>query len=198
MGEWVQDVLVGGGVGVLFLLVFAENLFPPIPSELILPLAGFLVSRGDIEFSAAVLAATAGSLLGAAVLYALGRFGGRPLLLRYGRILRLTDDRIDSAEGWFDDYGSKVVFFGRMVPGVRSVVSVPAGLARMPVAGFAALTVAGSAIWNTALIGAGWVLGDNWERATDLVDGAGWLLLGAAALSLVVWLAVRARSRNRA
>src|SRR5688572_31374743 len=107
----------------------------------------------------AVLAATIGSLFGALLLYAFGRLGGRPLLLRYGRWLRLDEARLDKADEWFDTHGGKIVFFGRLVPGVRSVVSIPAGLSEMPLGRFMLLTTAGSAIWNFALIGAGWALG---------------------------------------
>ena len=195
MDGWVHDLLVGGGVTVLFLLVLAENLFPPIPSEVVLPLAGFLVSRGELGFATAVLAATAGSLVGALVLYALGRLGGRPLLLRHGRLLHLTEDRIDRGQAWFERHGPKIVFFGRMIPGVRSVVSVPAGLAKMSAGWFVVLTAAGSALWNIALIGAGWALGDNWERVTQLVDDVGGILIGVAILAIATWIVIRIRRR---
>ena len=195
MDGWVHDLLVGGGVTVLFLLVLAENLFPPIPSEVVLPLAGFLVSRGELGFMTAVVAATAGSVAGALVLYALGRLGGRPLLLRHGRVLHLTEDRIDRAQAWFERHGPKVVFFGRMIPGVRSVVSVPAGLAKMSAGWFVVLTAAGSALWNLALIGAGWALGDNWESVTQLVDDVGGILVGVAILAVATWVVIRIRRR---
>ena len=112
----------------------------------------------------AVLAATIGSVAGALILYALGRIGGRPLLLRHGRILRLDERRLDRADDWFDAHGPKLVLLGRLVPGVRSVVSVPAGLSEMPVGRFVALTALGSAVWNAVLIGAGWALGSRWRR----------------------------------
>ena len=156
---WVEEVIAEGGYVILAAIVFLENLFPPIPSELVLPLAGSRVASGDMGYLEAVLAATVGSVLGALVLYALGRFGGRPLLLRYGRVLRLDERRLDRAEAWFDHRGYWLVLLGRVVPGVRSVISVPAGLARMPLPRFVALTAIGSAVWNAALIGGGWALG---------------------------------------
>ncbi len=127
LGQWAAGLLDSFGSLGLVLLLLAENLFPPIPSEVILPLAGFLVSRGDLGVLQALLAATLGSLLGAYILYALGRWGGRPLVLGYGRILRIREQDLDHAEEWFGRYGGLVVFFARMAPGARSIVSVPAG-----------------------------------------------------------------------
>lgn len=169
LGQWAADVLGSlGSFGLLFLML-VENLFPPIPSEAILPLAGFLVGRGELGGVQAVAAATTGSLLGALVLYALGRWGGRAVVLRYGRVLRVTENDLDRAEGWFDEYGDWVVLFGRMVPLARSVVSIPAGMLEMPVLRFVLLTTLGSALWNTLLVGAGWFLGANWERVSAIV-----------------------------
>src|SRR5215211_3118100 len=111
---WAEDLLLGGGYVLLAVLILLENLFPPIPSELLLPLAGSRVAGGDFDFVA-----------GALILYSIGRFGGRPLLLRHGRILRLDERRLDRADGWFDAHGPKLVLLGRLIPGVRSVVSVP-------------------------------------------------------------------------
>jgi membrane protein DedA with SNARE-associated domain len=196
MGEWVQDVLSGGGLAVLFALVLAENLFPPMPSEVILPLAGFLVSEGEMTLIGALVASTAGSTVGALILYALGRYGGRPLLMRHGRLLRLSHQRLDRADAWFDRHGPKIVFLGRMVPGVRSVVSVPAGLSEMPLGTFTALTLAGSAIWNAALIAAGWALGDNWESVTAAIESANGFLIAGALLVVAAFL-IRRRMRVR-
>lgn len=169
MTEWAQEVLIVHGVGMLALLILLENVFPPIPSEVILPLAGFLVHEGQMSFLEGVVAATVGAVVGAAILYSLGRHGGRPLLLRYGRVLRLDDRRLDQADDWFDRHGPKIVFFGRMLPGVRSVVSVPAGLSEMRWPVFLALTTLGAAIWNSALIGAGWALGESWRDVSEFI-----------------------------
>ncbi len=173
------------------LLMLAENLFPPIPSEAILPLTGFLVGRGDLAFFPALAVSTSGSLLGAFALYALGRWGGRSLILRHGKLLRVTDADLDRADGWFDRYGGWVVLFGRMVPFVRSVVSIPAGLSEMPMLRFAILTAVGSGAWNALLIGTGWALGENWVRASAAVSSVSNMVLvavvGSAALCLVTF-----------
>ena len=169
LGQWAADVLASFGSFGLVVLMLAENLFPPIPSEVVLPLAGFLVGRGDLGGVQAIAAATVGSVVGALVLYALGRWGGRALVLRYGRLLRVTEAELSRAEGWFEKYGDVVVFFGRMVPLARSIVSIPAGMMKMPLARFTVLTTIGSVLWNTLLIGAGWFLGANWEQVTTVV-----------------------------
>ena len=185
MTGWIADLIEAfGALGVAFLMAL-ENLFPPIPSELILPFAGFLVGRGEIGFLPALIASTAGSLSGALILYALGRWGGRNLILRYGRYLRVKEADLDHAEGWFDKYDEWVVLFGRMVPGVRSVVSIPAGMLRTPFLRFVLLTTAGSAAWNTLLLGAGWYLGENWQQIEGFVGSLSNFVLVLVAVALV-------------
>jgi membrane protein DedA with SNARE-associated domain len=165
----VTDVIREFGYIGLLLMMLGENLFPPIPSEAILPLAGYLANRGDLDFVLAVGVATAGSVLGALILYWLGRTGGRPVVLRYGRILRVTATDLDRAERWFARRGDWVVLLGRLVPLARSVVSIPAGTLRMPLPRFIALTTLGSAVWNTVLVTAGWLLGAQWESVSEVM-----------------------------
>jgi len=187
---WIADLIDAfGALGVAFLMAL-ENLFPPIPSELILPFADFLVGQGELGFLPVLVASTAGSLFGALVLYALGRWGGRNLILRYGRFLRVKEADLDRAEGWFDRYDEWVVLFGRMVPGVRSVVSIPAGMLGTPFVRFVLLTTAGSAAWNALLLGAGWYLGDNWQQIASILGSVSNVILVLVAVALVsaaVW-----------
>jgi membrane protein DedA with SNARE-associated domain len=188
--QWIEQVISSFGYAGVATLMLLENLFPPIPSEAILPLVGFLVNRGDLAGIPALLAATLGSLVGALVLYALGRWGGRPLVLRYRRVLRVTEAELDRADGWFDRYGSWIVLFGRMVPFARSVVSIPAGLSEMPVWRFALLTALGSVVWNALLIGAGWFLGENWLRVTGFMGSLSNIVLVIVVVGMVglgVW-----------
>jgi membrane protein DedA with SNARE-associated domain len=188
--QWIDQVISSFGYGGVVTLMLLENLFPPIPSEAILPLVGFLVNRGDLAGIPALIAATLGSLVGALVLYALGRWGGRPLVLRYRRVLRVTEAELDRADGWFDRYGGWIVLFGRMVPLARSVVSIPAGMSEMPVWRFALLTALGSAVWNALLIGAGWFLGENWLRVTGFIGSISDIVLVivvVGVVSLGVW-----------
>lgn len=201
LGDWARDSVETAGYPGLAALILLENLVPPIPSELILPAAGFYVGTGHFNYPLAVLAATIGSVLGALIIYAIGRGGGRPLLLRYGGVLRVSHADMDRADEWFDRWGAWFVFGGRMIPGLRSLVSVPAGLSEMPLGRFALLTAAGSAIWNAALIGAGWALGSNYDRVDHIVGPAGKVVLGAVVLAAglgVVWWIKRGRSRAEA
>lgn len=196
-GGWAANAVEAGGYPALGGLLVAENLFPPIPSEAILPLAGYFVSQGTLGFVPALLIATLGSVVGAVILYALGRFGGRPLLERWGKVLRLDQKTLDRGDAWFDRHGSWVVLFGRVIPGVRSIVSIPAGASEMPVGRFLALTTLGSGVWNAALIGTGVALGDNWDAVEGVVGPISRVVLVVLVLAVVaglVWLFTRRRS----
>ena len=196
-GEWARSAVESGGYPALFGLILAENLFPPIPSELILPVAGYYVGQGTMNFALAVMAATLGSVVGALLLYALARYGGRSVVLKLGRFARIREDDLDRADDWFDRRGPWIVLFGRLVPGVRSLVSVPAGLSEMPVLRFTALTTLGSAAWNCALIGAGWALGSQYEKVGAIVGPVGTVIVGLCAVGvavLVAWAVKRRRA----
>lgn len=184
-----------GYPGILAAMV-AENLFPPIPSEIVLPLAGYEVFRGNLAFGLTVLAATLGSLIGALILYAVGRYGGRPVIDRWGRVLRVTQSDVDRAERWFDRWGDWVVLLSRMIPLVRSVVSIPAGILEMSILRFAVLTAIGSLLWNLLLVGAGYQLGNRWEDVSALVGRFSDVMKVVAVLAVVaagVWLWRRRR-----
>ncbi|MEI6447760.1 MAG: DedA family protein [Actinomycetes bacterium] len=191
--DFATQLLRDLGLLGLVLLMFAENIFPPIPSEVMLPLGGYFVAQGDLNFVGVLAAATLGSVLGSVVLYELARAGGRPFILRYGKLLRLTEADLDRADEWFTKRGPVIVLIGRCIPGVRSLVSLPAGTLRMSRALYIGLTLIGTLIWNAALIGAGWALGEEWERVSGSVGSLGRpLLFGLLAilgvLSVVWWL----------
>jgi membrane protein DedA with SNARE-associated domain len=196
VAEWVQQGLAAGGSIALALVMLIENVFPPIPSELVLPYAGFAVSRGNISFVEALVASTAGSVIGAIVLYSIGRYGGRPLVLRWRHVLRVTEPELDRADRWFDRYGGALVLFARMVPLARSVVSLPAGWSEMPLWRFLALTTIGTAGWNTLLIGGGVLVGENYERVTAAAEVFKNVvlvvaILAVAAIGVWVWRRLR-------
>lgn len=169
MADWVLETISTFGYIGLALVLLVENLFPPIPSEIVLPLAGFLVGTGDLNYWGAVFAATFGAVVGAWILYAIGLWGGRPVILRYGKYLWISEEELDRAESWFKRYGDWVVLVARVIPLARSVVSVPAGTMRMPPLRFTVLTTAGTLIWNILLIQAGVILGENWEQVNEFM-----------------------------
>ncbi len=189
--DTVAQVIRDLGLLGLVALMFVENVFPPIPSEVVLPLAGFFVARGELSFVGVLLASTLGSVLGSIFLYELARYGGRPFVLRYGSLLRVGPEELDRADAWFERRGPIIVLVGRCIPGVRSLVSLPAGTLKMSRLSYILLTLVGTLIWNTALIGAGWVLGEEWERVSGVVGAAGTPLLAVLLLVLgvlsVVW-----------
>lgn len=193
--SWIEDFIASFGYLGLAALMLAENLFPPIPSEAVLPLAGFFVGRGELSFLPALAAATLGSLAGAVVLYALGRWGGRALVLRHGRLLRVKEKDLDRAERWFEKHGDVVVLAARVVPFARSVVSVPAGVLEMPFWRFTLLSAAGTCVWNTLLIGAGWYLGDNWQRISSVVGSVSEVVVIVLAVATIAFAIHWWRSR---
>lgn len=161
-----------------------------------LPLAGFEVARGGMGFAGALVASTAGSLAGASALYAIARRGGRPLVLRLRGMLRLDEAALHRAEQRFARHSSKVVLLGRMVPGLRSIVSLPPGVLRMPFGRYLALTAIGSLAWNALLIGAGQQLGTRWSDVAAIVGPAAQIVLAGSVVALAGWWALRRRRRS--
>lgn len=200
MIDFATDFIDKIGVLGVALLVALENVFPPIPSELILLLTGFNVSEGRFDVVSGVVAATIGSVVGAFILYGLGRWLNEErfeaLLAGVGRFAGFKRKDIDKGFDWFERHGNLVVFFGRLVPIVRSVVSIPAGADKMPPVRFALLTAVGSIIWNTIWVCIGWALGDQWEKAGVWGDRLQYATVAIGAVVLV-WLILRVR-RNRA
>jgi membrane protein DedA with SNARE-associated domain len=200
LAGWVIDVVdtIGEmGVGALILL---ENLFPPIPSELILPLAGFRAHEGQMDLVLAWFAATIGSLTGALILYAMGALFGYDRLHElagHRSFVMLSQRDLERGERFFERYGGKVVLLGRCIPIVRSIVSIPAGLIRMRLSKFVLYTLIGSAVWNAAFIGAGWALDDNYDRVQHWVQPAALTVLFFLLAGICI-VAARKMRRERA
>jgi len=188
--EWVTGLMTTLGAPGAGLAIALENLFPPLPSEVFLPLAGFTASRGGMSLVAAIAWTTAGSVVGAVALYYVGALLGRERVRAIAAKLPLVKvSDVDKTEDWFAKHGTKAVFFGRMIPLFRSLISIPAGIERMPLPRFLGLTAAGSLVWNTALIMAGYLLGEQWhlvEQYTGYVSTAVLVLVGIA----VAWFVV--------
>lgn len=183
--EWVTTVVETLGYAGVAFLVALENVFPPIPSEVILPLAGFVAGEGKASLPGMVLVATIGSVVGAWILYGISAAIGperlHQFLVRYGRWFGVKERDLIRAEDWFDRRAGTAVLIGRCVPLIRSVVSIPAGFRRMPLLRFTLYTALGSLLWNTTLIGAGAILGERWERVGDVVG----LLQGVVIVAIV-------------
>jgi len=171
MRELVLELMGEYGNLAVFLLILVENLFPPIPSEVILTFGGVMTVCTDMTPVGVILFSTAGSLAGAVILYSVGRFLPdevfRKLLCgRIGHLLHFRPEDVDLAKGWFRDRGRSAVFLCRLIPIVRSLISIPAGIARMPFVPFLVFTAAGSFLWNTVLVYAGRIAGDSWEKVS--------------------------------
>ena len=189
MQEIMLNVINRFGYAGVFLLIMVENIFPPIPSEVILTFGGFMTTYTDMNVWIVILVATLGSAMGAVVLYLVGRLLSAAHLERLfegriGRLLHLKISDVNRAEAWFTKHGSKAIFFCRFVPIVRSLISVPAGMAKAKMAPFLLFTVAGTFIWNTVLIFLGRVAGDAWENMAHYVDT--YSMIALAVLVIVV------------
>jgi len=195
---WVVDVMESIGAPGAGLLVALENLFPPLPSEVILPLAGFTASRGSFTLVEAIFWTTLGSVVGATALYWIGAAVGRRRLRLVVAKMPLVDlADLDRTEEWFARHGRATVFLGRMVPIFRSLISIPAGIERMPFASFVLLSAAGSLIWNTFFVLVGYVLGENWHIAEQYAGIFSRVVLVSVVLVAVWWVVRRLRRGSR-
>lgn len=191
MLDWIRQVMDTLGYPGIALLMFLENVFPPLPSELIMPLAGFTAQQGRLSYVGVVLAGMVGSVLGALPLYALGRFLGerrvKRLADKYGKWLAVSGEDIDKAKGWFDRHGGVAVLFCRLIPGVRSLISIPAGLGAMPLVPFLLYSALGTGTWAALLASLGYLLGENYALVDRYLGPVAYAVLGGLALAGGVW-----------
>lgn len=187
MANWIIEFLNRAGYTGLVFLMWLENIFPPVPSEIVMPLAGYHVQRGEWLFLGAVAAGTLGSLLGAYLFYWLGHRAGaagiKAFIARRGRWVALRESDIDRSNAWFERHGASTVFVCRMIPGLRSTISIPAGVAGQNLWTFTAYTVLGSALWCSLLASAGYALGARFEAVGHILDPLTWMVVG----SLFAW-----------
>ena len=199
IAQWAVDVMETIGAPGAGLAIALENLFPPLPSEVILPLAGFTASRGNFSLFEALLWTTLGSVIGALALYGLGALLGRRRMLAIADKLPLVDvEDVERTEAWFNRHGYSAVFFGRMIPIFRSLISIPAGIERMPIWKFLGLTAAGSLVWNTIFVLAGFYLGENWHVVEQYAGIFQKIVIAVVVLLAAYWVTSKIiKTRNR-
>ena len=192
LANWAADLMERLGYPGLAFLSALENILPLLPSEVIMPFAGFLASEGRMNFFLALLAATVGSIVGALVFYYIGAWFGerrvRVIVQRWGKFVGMTEADLDNANAWFDRHGPIAVLVCRVVPLIRSMISIPAGIRRMRVFPFIVLTTIGSTAWNMLLIGAGWFLGENWAVVEEYTGILQYIVLTAIILAGTWWV----------
>ncbi|MBC2012810.1 DedA family protein [Listeria marthii] len=199
METWITSIMADFGYIGIFLLIMVENLFPPIPSEIILTFGGFMTTISSLNVVMVIIVATLGSVVGAILLYKVASYFGKErltkIVLKYGRILRLKESDIERAESFFLKYGSWAVFLCRMIPLIRSLISIPAGMTKMKMSRFLILTTAGSLLWNTVLIGLGALLGESWSEIVIFMDSFSTIIYSIIAILVVIGLGFFFRAR---
>lgn len=199
--EIAQFVISTLGYPGIFLMMLVENLFPPFPSEMVMPFSGFMVADGQLNFMGILFAGTLGSVAGALIIYYLGHMLGRERLRKgvqkYGRFLLLSEEDLDKALDTFHRHGQMAILLGRLIPGVRSLISIPAGLEAMPIKNFLLLTTIGSVVWNMLLAAAGYFLRQNWTQILDVLDTYETVLLVIAAVVSLYYVIRRLNQRRQ-
>ncbi|WP_151980077.1 DedA family protein [Acinetobacter guerrae] len=192
MDNWIIQMIENLGYFGIAVLMFLDNVFPPIPSEVIMPSAGYTASRGQLQIVGVIIAGSLGSILAAAVLYAIGRKIPRAALFkwvdRYGKYLFIKSKDLEKALDWFEHYGHRIVFFGRMIPAVRSLISIPAGMSHMPFGKFMLYSSVGTVIWTTFLACVGFYFGENQELMFTIMHRVGYIILAITLLLGGWWL----------
>ena len=204
MQAWIIEIMNQFGYLGIFLLIAIENIFPPIPSEVILLFGGFMATYTNMHIVGIIIASTLGSLVGAYVLYFIGKIFNKERLKKIvrgkiGKVLRLKEKDIDMADEWFDKKGNKTVFFCRFIPIVRSLISIPAGMSEMPLVKFTLYTVVGSLIWNTVLSIAGQTVGANWESILAIFEQYSHIaaiVLVILGVGAIVWFYSKKRTKK--
>lgn len=201
MQIWITNFMEQFGYLGTFLMILLENVFPPIPSEVILTFGGFMTTNTSMTIIGIVTSATAGSVLGAIILYGIGHLLNvqrlENIVNRWGHILRIKVSDIHKANSWFNRYGYRTIFFCRMIPLVRSLISIPAGMANMKFSLFVLYTTAGTLIWNIVLVCAGAILGESWETILDFMDIYSHIAYTILGLALVIFISLLFLRRRR-
>lgn len=200
MQNWITNFMENFGYLGTFLMILLENVFPPIPSEVVLTFGGFMTTNTNMTVFGVIISATAGSVAGAIVLYGIGRLLNvkklEKIIERWGHIIKVKVSDIEKANSWFDKYGNRTIFFCRMIPLVRSLISIPAGMANMKFSLFVIYTTAGTLIWNIILVCAGAALGNSWEKILDIMDTYSTITYSALGLAFIAFIVFWFRKKN--
>jgi membrane protein DedA with SNARE-associated domain len=195
----ILDLITSTGYLGIFLAMLIEGVLTPIPSELIMPFAGYLCFTGTLNMVAVIVVGSLGAMCGSTIAYLLGRKLGRPLLDRYGRYLGMKPESLGKAEAWFARWGCYGILIGHAVPGIRSIISFPAGISRMELKRFALFTFLGATVWNTILVSVGYMLGQYWMSFAESLEGWDIAIIISAAAAFVAYVAlIRWRDSARA
>ncbi len=194
--DWVQGIVRAGGYPVVFLLITLESTLVPIPSELVMPFAGFMAWKGEFSLPVILVINSVGAVVGSGICYWIGVVGGKPFLVNYGKYFLVRQHEIERTEAFFARHGKKTILIGRFLPVIRHIISVPAGIARMPLPGFFLQTFLGSTIWGGALILLGYYVGANWEALTSTLKRVDHVI-GAILVLALVALGIRFVVRRR-
>ncbi|WP_458120467.1 DedA family protein [Paenibacillus sp. Z6-24] len=203
MQNWITSFMEEYGYLGIALIIALENVFPPIPSEIVLPFGGFMTTNSSLSVIGVIIAATIGSVVGAIILYGVGRALDverlEKIIDRWGHILRIKKEDVHRADAWFDKYGYWTVLFCRMVPLVRSLISIPAGMSNMRFGMFLLFTTIGTVIWNTILVTVGAALGENWHSITNFMDiysNIAYTIIAVAGIGFIIWFVRRSKKAS--
>ena len=203
--EWLLPLLRDYGLLIVFVTMAAESACIPIPSEIVVPFGGFLAAAGDTQLWAVIVVATLANVVGSGIAYAVGRYGGRPLVLKYGRYIHVREHHVEKADDWFERRGELTVFFTRMMPVIRTFISLPAGIAKMPVVKFFVYSFLGAIPWNAALAGLGYWAGraaggddawDNLQHWFERFNHIFYIVVGVVVAAIIGWVIWRWRRRR--
>ncbi|GAK43020.1 hypothetical protein TCA2_5514 [Paenibacillus sp. TCA20] len=204
MQNWITDFMEQFGYIGIALIIALENVFPPIPSEIVLPFGGFMTTYSDLTVPGVIIAATIGSVAGAIILYGIGLLLDverlEKIIDRWGHILRVKKEDIRKADAWFDKYGYWTVLFCRMIPLIRSLISIPAGMSNMKFGLFLLFTTIGTVIWNTILVMVGAALGENWHSITEFMDvysNIAYAVIAVVGIAFLIWFFRRNKKRAK-
>ncbi len=197
INQFIIDLISSTGYVGIFLAMLVEGVLTPLPSEFIMPFAGYVAYTGELDFVLVILVGSMGAAVGSFIAYLLAFYFGRILFERYGKFFGLDQDKLLKAECWFERWGVYGVFIGHSLPGIRSIISFPAGLAKMDRPKFVVFTFLGALVWNTVLVTAGYTLGENWVQFWERTNGLDYIMLAALAAVLVLYYVYVKRKRSK-